>query len=97
MMNTAVEAVVDLVTPSYNKIAQIAKDIAAGAVLISALTAIAVGFILFFDLDRLGKIFIFFKSNPQFLILLALLGISGLIFIFKGTSFINKNKYKGKN
>lgn len=47
MFNTAVEAVVDLVTQSYHPLAKFAKDIAAGAVLMATLNALAVGFILF--------------------------------------------------
>lgn len=37
-MNTAVELVVDLVSPEHNKLAGLAKDVSAGAVLITALT-----------------------------------------------------------
>lgn len=46
MMNTAVEAVVDLVTQSYHPLAKFAKDIAAGAVLMATLNALAIGLIL---------------------------------------------------
>ncbi len=46
MFNTAVEAVVDLVTQTYHPLAKFAKDIAAGAVLMATLNALAVGFIL---------------------------------------------------
>ena len=44
LVNTALEAVVDLtVQQNYHELAKIAKDCAAGAVLIAALTAILVG------------------------------------------------------
>lgn len=44
LINTALEAVVDLtVEQSYHELAKIAKDCAAGAVLIAALTAVLVG------------------------------------------------------
>jgi diacylglycerol kinase (ATP) len=56
MFNTAVEAVVDLVTQTYHPLAKHAKDVAAGAVLVAALNAIVVGLILFFDVDRIEKI-----------------------------------------
>lgn len=46
-MNTAVELVVDLIEPSFNPLAGIAKDVAAGVVLITALQAVVVGLILF--------------------------------------------------
>jgi len=43
LLNTAIESVVDLtVKQSYHELAKIAKDCAAGAVLVSALTAILV-------------------------------------------------------
>ena len=45
--NTAVETTVDLVTEDYNEKAKLAKDIAAGSVLISALNSIVVGLIIF--------------------------------------------------
>lgn len=47
MFNTAVEAVVDLVTQEYHPLAKFAKDIAAGAVLITTINALAIGFLLF--------------------------------------------------
>lgn len=49
MLNTAVESVVDLITEEYNEKAKIAKDVAAGAVLISAINAICMGLIIFLD------------------------------------------------
>jgi diacylglycerol kinase (ATP) len=49
LMNTAVEAVVDLATANYDPLAAIAKDVAAGGVLISAVTAVAVGYVVFFN------------------------------------------------
>ena len=47
LVNTAVEAVVDVASTSFDPIAKIAKDIAAGAVLVAALNAIAVGYLVF--------------------------------------------------
>jgi len=52
MLNTAVEAMVDLVTQTYHPLAKFAKDIAAGAVLIAVVNAFAVGFLLFFGGTR---------------------------------------------
>ncbi len=46
-LNTAVEAVVDLVTATYEPLAKIAKDCAAGAVLLMAIAAACVGLIVF--------------------------------------------------
>ena len=49
MVNTAVEATIDLSTPSFDPLAKIAKDLAAGAVLIAAVNAVAVGYLVLAD------------------------------------------------
>jgi diacylglycerol kinase (ATP) len=46
-INTAVEYAVDVATPAYHPLARIAKDVAAGAVLLCAMAAVLVGCILF--------------------------------------------------
>lgn len=47
LVNTSVEAVVDLVTEERKPLAKIAKDTAAGAVLIAAIMAAIIGCIIF--------------------------------------------------
>lgn len=47
MVNTVVEAAVDLASPAYHPLAKVAKDVAAGAVLVTALGALLVGAFLF--------------------------------------------------
>lgn len=47
MMNTVAEAVVDLVTKEYHPLARIAKDVAAGVVLMNALLSVAIGLFVF--------------------------------------------------
>ena len=47
LINTAIENTVDLITQEKNPKAKIAKDVSAGAVLIAAITAVVVGFIIF--------------------------------------------------
>lgn len=49
MINTAIESAVDLITTDYSPLAKIAKDVSAGAVLVSAVNAVAMGYLLFFD------------------------------------------------
>lgn len=44
--NTVAEAAVDLVTAEYHPLAKIAKDVAAGAVLLTAITAAIVGLLI---------------------------------------------------
>lgn len=49
LMNTAVEKTVDLVTDEEHPLAKIAKDAAAGAVLITAAFAVIVGLVIFYQ------------------------------------------------
>jgi len=46
MINTVAEAVVDLITTEYRPLARIAKDVAAGAVLVTAIAAVIVGLLI---------------------------------------------------
>lgn len=46
LMNTAVEVVVDLVSPGYHPLAKIAKDTAAGAVLVAAIGTAVMGYLI---------------------------------------------------
>ena len=54
-MNTAVEYIVDMVSPDYHELAGKAKDVAAGAVLLVAMAAAVVAAIIF-----LPKIYVFY-------------------------------------
>jgi diacylglycerol kinase (ATP) len=47
MINTAIESAIDTATTSFDPHAKLAKDIAAGAVLIATVNAVAVGYIVF--------------------------------------------------
>ena len=47
MFNTVVEALVDLVCPTFHPLAKVAKDVAAGAVLLLAIMSVTVGLFIF--------------------------------------------------
>src|SRR5262249_59632474 len=47
MLNTAIEGVIDVTETSFDPNAKLAKDVAAGAVLIASITAVAIGFLVF--------------------------------------------------
>ena len=49
MINSALEAGIDVATTSFDPLAKLAKDIAAGAVLIATINAVAVGYLVFVD------------------------------------------------
>ncbi len=96
LMNTAIETVVDLSTDGYDPLAAIAKDVAAGAVLISAVTALGVGYIIFVDrltvLAQQGMEFVHAADATLTVIALALTSIGVLtVKAFrqeKGASFL---------
>ncbi len=54
VLNTAIEALVDLASPTFHPLAKIAKDAAAGAILLLALGSVAAGLIIF--LPRLWQL-----------------------------------------
>lgn len=85
MVNTAVEAAVDVASTSFDPMAKLAKDIAAGAVLIASINAVAVGYLVFSGevarsssefLDRLSE-------APAELTLIALVLTSILVIALK--------------
>ncbi|HZF59022.1 MAG TPA: diacylglycerol kinase [Rubrobacter sp.] len=49
MFNTAMEFVVDMVTNEYHPLAKLAKDVSAGAVLVSSIGAVLVGYLILAD------------------------------------------------
>jgi diacylglycerol kinase len=55
MFNTVLELCIDLASPDYHPLAKIAKDVAAGAVLLSAMLSIMIG--LFVFVPHLWKLF----------------------------------------
>ena len=80
--NTSIETVIDLVSPKYSKLAKIAKDTAAGAVLITAITSIVIAFYLFWDIDIFKKIYYYFTDNIVYALGLLLLLIISYCFVF---------------
>ena len=80
LLNTAIETNVDLKTPVWNSLAKIAKDVAAGAVLVSGLTALAVAAVLFWDIPTFYRIFTDIRKAPAQWILLAAISLY-LIFL----------------
>jgi diacylglycerol kinase len=47
MFNTVLELCIDLASPDYHPLAKIAKDVAAGAVLLSAMLSVVIGLLVF--------------------------------------------------
>lgn len=49
LINTAIEATIDMTTNYYHPLAKVAKNAAAGGVLITAINALVVGYVIFWD------------------------------------------------
>ncbi|MBE6071815.1 MAG: phosphatase PAP2 family protein [Clostridium butyricum] len=49
LTNTAIEATIDMTTNYYHPLAKVAKNAAAGAVLVTAINALVVGYVIFWD------------------------------------------------
>ncbi len=93
MINTAFEGVIDVCSREYNAIAKAVKDIAAGAVLVSAVTSVIVGIFLFHDINAYINMFFFFIAHPFALLFLSVLAIFGYFYIFWGPTEM-KNKVR---
>jgi diacylglycerol kinase (ATP) len=74
MINTAIEGAIDVATTSFDPMAKLAKDVAAGAVLIATLNAIAVGYLVFSHRisARSGRLLERLRDAPASLTLVAL-------------------------
>lgn len=74
MVNTAIEATVDLFTQEYHPKAAIAKNVAAGAVLVAAVAAILIGYIIFFPKINplIPRVIVTLQKTPAYLSLVAL-------------------------
>jgi diacylglycerol kinase (ATP) len=75
MVNTAIESAIDIATTSYNPLAKLAKDIAAGAVLVAAVTAGLIGYLVL--ADRLSaptnRVLVRLRDAPIHLTVIALI------------------------
>jgi diacylglycerol kinase (ATP) len=74
MVNTAIEGAIDASTTSFDPMAKLAKDIAAGAVLIASLNAVAVGYLVFAGkaADKSARVLDQIRDAPATLTLIAL-------------------------
>ena len=74
MINSALEAGIDVATTSFDPLAKLAKDIAAGAVLIATVNAVAVGYLVFSDkiVNRSSRLIERLRDAPAELTLIAL-------------------------
>jgi len=97
MINTAIEALVNLETPTYDNLARIAKDVAAGAVLVSAIITVIVAAFTFHDLQKIWNTIVLIGTTPVFLICFLLIAGLGGFFIFGFTGKVKQQDQKTDN
>ncbi len=92
MVNTAIEVAVDLVTQERHPLAAIAKNVAAGAVLVASTVAVFVGYLIFFPKfdPMIPMVIVSLKKGPAYLTLLAL--VFTVVFTIAGKALTNTGR-----
>ena len=98
LINTAVEAVVDLITEKYNEYAKIAKNVAAGAVLLAAVNSLIVGYLVFYrKLSSARGVFLSMETTiqnlPAHVIFASMFLVCVCVIIIKAKSTKRKGSY----
>lgn len=98
MINTAIETVVDLFVDVYHPKAKIAKDVAAGAVVLAACNALIVGYFIYFKAENLkavsDSIFNNMIKSPMHLAFVAIMLVVIAIIAVKASC--SKKKVRGQ-
>lgn len=85
MINTAIEYTIDLISDAFHPLARIIKDVSSGAVLVTAVSSIIIGYLLFsrhvyFSLIKgLNRL----KSSPLHITIIALIAVLSFVIIGK--------------
>ena len=83
LVNTAIEAVVDLLTVAHHPLAKTAKDAAAGAVLIATIGAVVVGYLVFYQGIQQGGTRVYFAvAQVPANVVLVILGVAAILTLF---------------
>lgn len=98
MINTAIETVVDLFVDVYHPKAKIAKDVAAGAVVLAACNALIVGYFIYFKAENLkavsDSIFNNMIKSPMHLAFVAIMLVVIAVIAVKASC--SKKKVRGQ-
>lgn len=92
LVNTAIEKVVDLVTEDRLPLAKIAKDTAAGAVLVGAIFAVCVGIAVLGQKEAFISLYTYFSTHISSLCIFIFSFALACVFMLKGLP-----RKKGKN
>lgn len=85
LINTSIEAAIDMTTNYYHPLAKISKNVAAGAVLITAINALIVGYIVFGEKlsDLSYNVIIKVKNSQPYIIFIVLIIVTIATLIVK--------------
>jgi diacylglycerol kinase (ATP) len=88
LLNTAIEAVVDLVSPGFHPLAKVAKDTSAGAVLVAACGAGIMGYLILakYILPLYGKALAMFGTQSDLGTVVAVLIVTIVVIMIKSLS-----------
>lgn len=84
LVNTAVERTVDLASEKFTENGKIAKDTAAGAVLICAFFSVLAGVAILFQPEAFKSLFLYYTQKPYMFVIFVLSIALSTVFIFKG-------------
>lgn len=84
LINTAIESAVNMHGEEYTPFGKIAKDCAAGAVLVFVIFAVLCGIAIMYQPTAFQKLFAYFTENPLAIVLFLLSAVIFSIFIFFG-------------
>ena len=94
MINTAFETLVNMQVSRFDNFAKIAKDVAAGAVLMSAAFALIIGILLFLDISKIKEMFSYIFARGWLVGLFIAFFAASVAFIFFPGSLVRRKKTK---
>ncbi len=95
MINSGIEKADDSVTRENKHTIKISKDVAAGAVLVFAMAAVAIGVLLLWQPEAFEALFNHYAQNPIHIVALLISFVIAFLFIFKvNNKLIRKLKSK---
>lgn len=91
LLNTAIERACDAITRKNSQLIKIAKDTAAGAVLVMAVTSAFIGLLIFWDTDVIWTIISIMCNTPEYLTIFILSMLLSTLFVIIGPKGIVNN------
>jgi len=97
IFNTAIEAIIDLVSPEFNPLAKIAKDVAAGAVFMVSLGAVVTGYLILYPYIKspFTDIVIYIEVASEHLTLISVILVIIAVILTKAHSKTGRPFYGG--